>query len=306
MRDPVIVVHGGAGARAAESDAGREQEARSALAAAVRCAREWIGEGALAAAVAAVALLEDCPLFNAGMGSVLASDGAVWCDASVMTGDGRAGGVSAVQGVRNPVYAAHALLEAGELVLWTGSSAELIAAHRLEAVDPESMITDRQRRRLERHRDGAPQPALGTVGAVCLDAGGRLAAATSTGGRSGKPPARVGDSPVIGAGTWADAATCAVSATGDGEAFLRVAFAHEVHARMRWGGEPLGVAAGAALQAVSDRGGTGGAICVSAEGELAMPITTAVMYRAWTRGDGEILTAIGAGEDGSPAPGVSP
>jgi L-asparaginase / beta-aspartyl-peptidase len=297
MAVPVIAVHGGAGSRAVEGDAAREDEARAALAAAVECARAWITEGALAAAVAAVTLLEDCPIFNAGMGSVLASDGGVWCDASVMTGDGRAGAVSAVQGIRNPVRAAEALLLQGELVLWTGSSDQLAADHSLERVDPEAMITERQRERL---RDQRTEPVvLGTVGAVCRDASGRIAAATSTGGRSGKPPARVGDSPVIGAGTWADDGTCAVSATGHGEAFLRVVFAHQVHARMRFAGEPIDVAARNALEAVSARGGRGGAICVAADdGRLAMPVSSEVMYRAWSDGRGPPLTAIGALEAG--------
>jgi len=128
-------------------------------------------------------------------------------------------------------------------------------------------------------------PSPGTVGAVCLDARGLLAAATSTGGYCGKPPARVGDSAILGAGTWAHRLTCAVSATGDGEAFIRAAFAHEVHARMLHKGESVADAAAAALAAVAAAGGSGGAICVDAGGAIAMPVSSDVMARAWRIGD---------------------
>lgn len=246
--------------------------------------------------MAAVCLLEDSPRFNAGTGSALAADGSVWCDASLMCGDGRAGAVAAVQGIRHPIHAAQALTRAASVpLLWTGRSAELAAAHDLEQIDPELMIAERQRRRLERHRARrhGMGGAGGTVGAVCLDATGAMAAATSTGGYTGKPPARVGDSAIVGAGTWADARTCAVSATGDGEAFMRVLFAHEIHARMLHGGDGLAVAAGAALAAVGAAGGLGGAICVGADGAIAMPLSSEMMSRAWRRGDGETFTALG-------------
>jgi beta-aspartyl-peptidase (threonine type) len=252
--------------------------------------------------VAAVRVLEDSPLFNAGTGSALAADGSIWCDASLMCGDGRAGAVAAVQGIRHPVCAAQALADSGPApLLWTGRSAELAALHDLEQIDPELMITERQRRRLERHRarrqgagaTGATGATGGTVGAVCLDGSGALAAATSTGGYAGKPPARVGDSAIVGAGTWADERTCAVSATGDGEAFMRVLFAHEIHARMLHRGERLATAAAAALAAVGDAGGLGGAICVGADGAIAMPVSSEVMARAWRCGGAEPVIALG-------------
>jgi beta-aspartyl-peptidase (threonine type) len=292
---PVLVVHGGAGPRRPADDERSDAALRRALGRALDAGCEQVGAGAEAACVAAVRILEDSPLFNAGTGSALAADGGVWCDATLMCGDGRAGAVAAVRGIRHPILAAQALAHAqpGPL-LWAGSSTELAALHELERVDPADMVTERQRRRLAAHRSRRARPdAAGTVGAVCLDAGGGLAAATSTGGLCGKPPARVGDSAVFGAGTWAHARTCAVSATGDGEAFLRVLFAHEVHARMLHGGEDLAAAADAALAAVRDAGGLGGAICVDARGSIATPVSSDVMYRAWRRAGERTHTALG-------------
>ena len=292
--DPVVIVHGGAGPRGSAQSERADPERRAALEHAVAVAFERLHEGAAAACVAAVCELEDCPLFNAGTGSALARDGSVWCDAAVMTGDGRAGAVAAVAGIVNPVRAAHALLRDGIPLLWAGRSEELVARYSLHAVDPVSMVTPAAARRLQAHLAGTPQPQTGTVGAVCLDARGRLAAATSTGGSTGKHPARVGDSPIIGAGTWADRRTCAISATGDGEAFIRAVYAHEVHARMLHRGDSLTEAAAGALQVVRDAGGLGGAICVSARGEFAMPCSDQTMSRAWRVGDGEVWSAIAA------------
>jgi len=301
---PILIVHGGAGPRRARADAHADAELRRELARAVAAGWERLGAGAQAACVAAVCVLEDSPHFNAGTGSALAADGSVWCDASLMGGDGRAGAVAAVQGIRHPVCAARALADAAPTpLLWTGRSAELAALHALERIDPELMITERQRRRLERWRarqDGNGGTG-GTVGAVCLDTTGALAAATSTGGYAGKPPARVGDSAIVGAGTWADERTCAVSATGDGEAFMRVLFAHEIHARMLHRGEGLAAAAAAALAAVGGVGGLGGAICVGADGAMAMPLSSEVMSRAWRCGDGETFTALGADDEAAAA-----
>lgn len=154
------------------------------------------------------------------------------------------------------------------------------------------MATPAARARLEAHRAGRAQPQTGTVGAVCLDAGGNLAAATSTGGTIGKHPARVGDSPLVGAGTWADARTCAVSATGAGEAFIRAAYAHEVHARMLLGGASLADAATSALETVRAAGGLGGAICVSRTGEIAMPFSDGHLSRAWRSGGARVQSAL--------------
>lgn len=262
--------------------------------------------------MAAVCLLEDCPLFNAGIGSTLAADAGVWCDATLMSAGGRAGSVAGLQGIRHPILAARALAHAdGGPLLWAGRAAELAALHDLELVDPELMVTERQRRRLAAHRTAEGERearsqgkgegeggGMGTVGAVCLDSTGRLAAATSTGGFCGKSPARVGDSAILGAGTWAHALTCAVSATGDGESFLRVLFAHQIHARMLHGSQGLAAAARDALAAVGEAGGRGGAICLDAHGTIAMPISSDVMYRASRRSGQRTFTALGGPDEG--------
>lgn len=294
---PVLIVHGGAGPRRPAGDGRSDEDLRRALARAVDAGWERLAGGgdAQAACVAAVCVLEDSPLFNAGTGSALAADGAVWCDASLMCGDGRAGAVAALQGIRHPIRAAQALAGAGGVpLLWTGGAARLAALHDLETIDPERMITERQRRRLAARLagTGGASSTAGTVGAVCLDAAGGLAAATSTGGYAGKPPSRVGDSAIVGAATWADTRTCAISATGDGEAFMRVLFAHEVHARMVYAGERLAGAASAALGAVGEAGGRGGAICVGADGAIAMPLSSEVMSRAWRRAGETTRTAL--------------
>ncbi len=271
---PVVIVHGGAGPRRS-GGARSDGERAAALERAVAVAFEHLDAGALDACVAAVSELEDAPLFNAGRGSVLARDGGVWCDAAVMAGDGRAGAVAAVTGVMNPVRAARAVLEDDETLLWAGHSRELVARYGLQSVDPAQMVTPAARARLDAHLAGRRQPRSGTVGAVCLDASGDLAAATSTGGKVGKQASRVGDSALVGAGTWADGRTCAVSATGAGEAFIRAVYAHEVHARMLLAGHSLADAAAGALETVRAADGLGGAICISARGEIAMPFTDA-------------------------------
>lgn len=292
--DAVLVVHGGAGPRRSKEDGRSDAELRRVLELAIDSGWRQLAAGAEAACVAAVCALEDCPLFNAGIGSALATDAGVWCDAALMS-EGYAGAVAAVQGIRHPILAAQALAHAdGGPLLWAGRSAELAALHDLERVDPELMVTQRQLRRLaaSRARQGE-RDKTGTVGAVCLDATGRLAAATSTGGFCGKAPARVGDSAIFGAGTWAHPLTCAISATGDGEPFLRVLFAHDVHARMLHGGQDLATAARGALAAVRAAGGRGGAICVDARGIIATPVSSDIMYRAARRVGRRTYTALG-------------
>lgn len=253
------------------------------------------GGAALDAVVAAVAVLEDHPEFNAGRGSALTTAGRVEMDASVACGaTGRAGAVAGVTGIRHPVAAARAVLENGRHVLLAAAGAEAFAQEAgLEFCDPDWFVTER--RRLDGEQAAGSQ---GTVGAVALDAGGHLAAATSTGGRTGQLPGRVGDSPLLGAGTWADDRTCAVSGTGAGEAFIRAAFAHEVDARLRLvPGTDLAGAAAAALALVGRAGGRGGCIALDAAGRLAMPFTTAAMHRGYTRGlSGPFLLATAPGQ----------
>ena len=222
MTQPVIAIHGGCWSPPRDD---RDTAAtHEALAQAVEAAATALTQGgtALDAAEAAVKLLEDSPLFNAGRGSTLTTDGAVEMDAAVMTGDGRAGAVAAVSTVRHPVALARAVMETTEHVLLVGPGAER-AGPELERMPPDWFVTERQRSNWWRRRQGPK----GTVGAVVRDADGGLAAATSTGGTPGQLAGRVGDSPLIGAGTWADARV-AISCTGDGEHLIRAAAAHRV------------------------------------------------------------------------------
>jgi beta-aspartyl-peptidase (threonine type) len=286
---PAVVVHGGAGnphGGALEDESPYHDALREALAA----AQAHPGD-ALAAVEAAVRVLEDAPLFNAGRGSVLTRDGTVEMDAAVMCGrSARAGAVAAVTTVRNPVSLARAVMESSDHVLLVGAGAERLAAERrLERMDPEWFVTEAQRRRLERGAGGTK----GTVGAVALDTEGRLAAATSTGGVRGQVPGRVGDSPVIGAGTFADSA-CAVSATGDGEHIMSVVASHEVSALMRYRDLPLADACEAVLHGrLEPLGADAGLIAVGARGEIAMPFNTAIMHRAWQTAGDEPRSAVG-------------
>jgi beta-aspartyl-peptidase (threonine type) len=245
------------------------------------------GGSALDAVQAAVESLEDCALFNAGRGSVLTAEGAVEMDASIMSGaDLRAGAAAAVTGVRHAVALARAVMEETPHLLLAGAGAERLASERgLELCEPEWFITDRQRERW--------MASKGTVGAVALDASGHLAAATSTGGVRDQLPGRVGDSPLIGAGCYADDATCAVSATGDGEAIVRACLAAEVSALMRIGGLALDAACARALQErLGPLRGDGGLIALDAAGNVVMRANTTVMHRGVRRNGGVAETAV--------------
>jgi len=273
-----LAVHGGAGrVPAAEADPAWCAEAERGLRGALAAGAAILDAGgaALAAVVAAVVELERCEVFNAGRGCVLDADGGVSLDAAVMDGcDRRAGGVIGVARVAQPVQAAEAVLRDGRHVLMAGEGAERFAAScGLAMVDPAHHVTERRRAQLAR-AGRRSEPGGGTVGAVALDADGHLAAATSTGGTLGKRPGRVADSALPGCGTWADDATCAVSATGQGEFFIRTAFARDVDARMRWGGRDLDAACAEALAAVSALGGSGGCIAVDVRGRAAFPFDT--------------------------------
>ena len=247
------------------------------------------GGSALDAACASVVVLEDDPLFNAGRGAVYNAAGRHELDASVMDGAAlRAGAVAAVTRIRNPVLAARAVMEKSPHVLLAGAGAERFARQQGLRFEKAAYFHTAERRaalekKLKHHH--------GTVGAVARDREGNLAAATSTGGFTGKLPGRVGDSPLIGAGTWADNATCAVSGTGHGELFIRTALAHEVAARMRYRGEPLARAARAALAAIARLGGDGGLVAVDRRGHLAMPYNSEAMFRACIGRDGKARVA---------------
>lgn len=303
MRPPaVLAIHGGAGPAPDDPGAGsRWPRQASGLAAALRAGVAVLSAGgpAVDAVVAAVAVLEDDEQWNAGRGSALTAAGTVEMDAAVADGTSRLfGGVAAVTGVRHPVLAARAVMDDGRHVLLAGSGGEAFAREiGLSLESDHWFVTDRRRRDLARRiADGRPAPPGGsTVGAVARDVDGHLAAATSTGGRTGQLPGRIGDSPVPGAGTWADDATCAVSATGIGEAFLRAAFGHEVDARLRLGGADLEAACRAALEAVGAAGGEGGCIAVTAAGPPVLVFTTALMHRGWAEVGGPLFVAAGPG-----------
>jgi L-asparaginase / beta-aspartyl-peptidase len=253
---------------------------RAVLAEALRVGYEILKNHgkSLDAVTAAVMVLEDSPLFNAGRGSCFNADGEIEMDASIMDGEElRAGAVAAVRRIRNPVLAARLVMEKTRHVLLAGDGAERLARkHGLAVENPSYFSTEKRLAALKRNL----QYHHGTVGAVALDQDGNLAAATSTGGYTGKLPGRIGDSPIIGAGNYADNRACAVSGTGLGEAFIRAAVAYDVAARMRYRKEPLAKAAAAALANVARLGGDGGLVAVDRRGNLAMPFNSEGMYRA--------------------------
>lgn len=302
-----FAVHGGAGARTRRAP-GEEEAIRRALTGCLAEAHAALARGApaLDAVERAVARLEDDPHFNAGRGSALTLDGRVEMDASIMDGRSRAAGaVAASTRVANAVSAARLVMERSAHVLLAGEAADRFALTLgARAADPGSLVTEERRRELEdlraekerRSAPGADGGSPGTVGAVARDAEGHLAAATSTGGLTGQLPGRVGDSAVIGAGTWADDRTCAVSGTGHGEAFLRCALAHEIDALVRLLRIPLDAACSAALARVAELGFTGGVIAVGGAGSPVLRFHTAAMARGWFDADGRPHVAIHADE----------
>lgn len=292
MSAAVLVVHGGAGS--VRRGGPEEPAMREALRAVIEEGRARLAGGASALEVVEAALrrLEAHALFNAGRGSVLNSAGEVEMDACIMDGATcRAGAVCVVRRLEHPVSAARLVLEKSRHVLLAGAGAEAFAlAAGASAVDPGSLVTEQRREQLERaRRRTAPGPdhhAGGTVGAVARDAQGHLAAATSTGGLVNKLPGRVSDSALVGSGTWADDATCAVSTTGHGESMIRAAVAHEVDARLRLAGQSLEQACAGALARQAELGGSGGLVALDREGRFATPFTTPAMVRGWIAATG--------------------
>jgi L-asparaginase / beta-aspartyl-peptidase len=282
-----IAVHGGAGTLPrAELTPAKRQAFRAGLEAALRAGYAQLERGAssLDAVVAAVRVLEDDPLFNAGRGAVYAANGTLELDASLMDGATlRAGAVAGVRHVRSPIELAWRVLEHSPHVMLTGQGAEEFALEQGMAPVPNSFFaTDHRRRELERALHGVPagpESLTGTVGAVALDAHGNLAAATSTGGLTAKRWGRVGDSPIIGAGTYAANDACAVSATGHGEFFIRLAAAHEIAALMRYRALGVAEAATTVLRRVGELGGYGGVIAIALDGAIAMPFNSDGMLR---------------------------
>ena len=297
-----LVIHGGAGViERSALGADDEREIRAALDAALDAGHAVLARGgsALDAVEAAVVSLEEQPRFNAGKGAVFNAEGRHELDASIMFSEDRqAGAIAAVTTVRNPIRLARRVMEQSPHVMLIGDGAERFADDQadLDRVDNEWFDTDHRREQLERARqaDAADLRGryFGTVGAVALDAQGRIAAATSTGGMTNKRWGRVGDSPIIGAGTWAGA-DCGVSATGWGEFFIRNAVAHDICARVAYRGDSLQDAADAVvMQVIPEHGGDGGVIALDAEGSIAMPFNTSGMYRGWVGADGSRGSAI--------------
>jgi beta-aspartyl-peptidase (threonine type) len=284
-----IAIHGGAGTLApADLTPQNERAYRAGLERALRAGFSVLDAGgtALDAAVTAVQVLEDEPLFNAGRGAVLAANGLHELDASVMDGrDLRAGAVTGVRHVRSPIELARLVMERSPHVMLAGTGAEEFALEQgLQPVPNSHFATERRRLELERMLQGqieaGRESLMGTVGAVALDAAGNLAAATSTGGMTGKKWGRVGDSPIIGAGTYAANDCCAVSATGHGEFFIRAAVAHEIASLIRYRGLDVVEAADeVVMQQLVRLGGSGGVIAVGRDGRIAMPFNSEGMLR---------------------------
>ena len=299
---PVIAVHGGAGTLERDRMTPElETACHDALREALASGHEILTRGgsALDGVTAAVTVLEDSPLFNAGRGSVYTWDGSHELDASIMdAATRRAGAVGGVRNVRNPIHLARRVMEASPHVFLAGPGAEAFARDQDVAFAPDAWFQTESRReqwRQLRESDRAATGPLviGTVGAVALDVDGNLAAGTSSGGMTGKRWGRLGDSPVIGAGTWAEASGCAVSATGHGEYFIRLGVAHEISARVRLGRQTIGDAARSVIHDDLERlGGTGGVIVLDAAGRVAMPFNTDGMYRGVMGPDGRAQTAI--------------
>ncbi|HET8897922.1 MAG TPA: isoaspartyl peptidase/L-asparaginase [Rhodanobacteraceae bacterium] len=316
---PLLVIHGGAGVERAGMTPAIEQAVRAALELALRkgYAALHAGQPALDAVTAAITTLEDDPHFNAGKGAVFTHDGKNELDSSIMDGATMAaGGVANLHHIKNPILLARAVMEHSPHVLMFGDGAEKFAVkHGFNLVDPAYFRTDKRWNDLQRalKEDAAGMQAstrlaklrhFGTVGAVARDTQGRLAAGTSTGGMTDKRWGRVGDSPIIGAGTYANQA-CAVSGTGWGEYYLRVSAAREICLRMSLLGQSASEAGKAVINdEIPAMGGDGGAIILGADGSAATPFNTEGMYRGWIGADGVPHVAIYDSDPfGLPVPG---
>jgi L-asparaginase / beta-aspartyl-peptidase len=258
------------------------------------------GGTSLDAVEACVRMMEDCPLFNAGKGAVFTAEGKNELDAAIMDGKtGLAGAVAGVTTIKNPISTARAVMEKSNHVMMAGKGAEVFAAENgLEIVDPTYFFTQNRWNDYLKAKSKADSISNiakkhGTVGCVAVDIYGNLAAATSTGGMTLKKYGRIGDSPIIGAGTYADNASCAVSATGHGEFFIRNVVAYDIAALMKYKNLPLAVAANEVImQKLRQQGGTGGIIGVDTKGNMTMTFNTAGMFRGYIKSDGEMKVAM--------------
>ena len=296
----VLLIHGGAGVVRSDMNPATEAEARAALELALRKGHEQLAAGkpALDAVTAAITVLEDDPHFNAGRGAVFTHDGRNELDSSIMDGATlKAGAVAGVQTIKNPILLARAVMEKSEHVMMVGLGAEAFAAEQgIERIDRSWFRTEKRWQQLQKalkekasgqaHADIETAKHFGTVGAVALDRQGHLAAGTSTGGMTNKRYGRVGDAPIIGAGTYADGG-CAVSGTGWGEFYIRAVAAHDICARMAYLKETPKQAGEAVINKIIPKlGGDGGAIVLGADGAIATPFNTEGMYRGWIGADG--------------------
>jgi beta-aspartyl-peptidase (threonine type) len=317
---PVLVIHGGAGVIKRDMNPAREKAVRAALTQALQngYAQLKAGKPAMDAVTAAITVLENDPNFNAGKGAVFTHDGKNELDAAIMDGYSlKAGAIAGVHRVKNPILLARAVMEKSPHVMLVGDGAEAFAKEvgGIELVDPSYFRTEERWQQLQKalkedaehraHEDVETAKHFGTVGAVALDAQGRLAAGTSTGGMTNKRWGRVGDSPLIGAGTYANNG-CAVSGTGWGEFYIRTVAAHEICMRVTQMRVPLKRAAAEVInQEIPSMGGNGGAIALDANGNVAMPFNTDGMFRGWIGADGTPHVAIYGDEDdgaGDPPP----
>jgi len=298
-----IVIHGGAGTLAREDmTADKESAIRAALAASVQAGHQALLAGASStdAVIAAIRVMEDSPLFNAGKGAVFNAAGRHEMDASIMEGAGlNAGAVASVASIRNPIELAYKVMTESEHVMLMGDGAEAFAReHGLAMMDPEYFYTDFRWRQLQQIKAGEQAEAdrkdqwFSTVGAAALDRRGNLAAGTSTGGTSNKRWGRVGDSPIIGAGTYADNNSCAVSATGHGEYFMRHVVAYNICNRVALGASVREAAETVVNGILVKAGGEGGVIAIDRRGNIATPFNSEGMYRASVDTAGEMKIAI--------------
>ncbi|MCH8057032.1 MAG: isoaspartyl peptidase/L-asparaginase [Proteobacteria bacterium] len=303
-----IAIHAGAGTISKEEfTASMELEIRGALMQAVQAGHKVLSAGgsSLDAITLAITILEDSPHFNAGRGAVFNAEGRHELDASIMDGSNlEAGAVAGVQNIRNPILLARKIMTDSVHVMLMGEGAEVFArANGIEFADPDYFFTERRWQQLQKARNKEKQDALlqsespdrwlSTVGAVALDANGNLAAATSTGGMTNKRWGRVGDSPIIGAGTYADNRSCAVSATGHGEYFIRATVARDICSRVQYQGLDLASAADAVINGqLRDMGGDGGIIALDTKGNIALTFNTPGMYRASVDVEGNLEVRI--------------
>ena len=296
-----IAIHGGAGVISkSKMNAEREQEYRHKLNEALDVGYTLLKEGKPAAnvVVEVIKIMENSPLFNAGKGAVFTSEGKNELDASIMVGKNlKAGAVAGVQDIKNPIVAACAVMEKSQHVMLSGNGAsEFAHQQHLEIVDNEYFYTKSRYKSLKRlqknERKRTDKDNTGTVGCVVLDKQGNLCAGTSTGGMTNKKFGRIGDSPIIGAGTYADNKTCAVSCTGHGEYYIRLAFAKDISAMMDYQDISVEEACRAEISKLTELGGTGGVIAVDANGNISMEFNTSGMFRGFMKANGDRKIAI--------------